>query len=317
MKEDIHTSLLRLSLLEKHFKQKKIRRSANPVWNKQHDFLIDNKLDTMTMTLFQRSDEAQQDIFIECVDIPLELMEVENDINHVNLDFEAGGSIYLKILILPQTMAKEFRDFRNAMFFRNLDSIHEVNLDEEVGKIERDYIIIVDKGAMGKERWREVKEALFHIAPFVCKADPDGITLYFFSNAYEKYRNITSAKKVEKICKREGPGGASFMAKPLKAAFDEHFAREGRQTTILVITDGKPNDKEEVEKEIVQAADRVQNEEDLSVTFIQIGNDEEATEYLQHLDDEIASEVDIVDSISCSKMKEIGFARLIYLSIYD
>jgi len=297
------------------YKTKTIKKSENPVWNKQHDFVIFDRNDTLIMTLSQRAED--EDIVIEVVPISLELMVIENDINHVNIDLEAGGSIYLKILILDPEMAKELTDVKNSLFFKNLSSIHDTEVDDEVNTVERNYIIIVDKGAMGKERWKEAKEALFHIAPFVCKADPDGITLYFFSNNYEKYRNITNAKKVEKICKREGPGGASLMAKPLKAAFDEHFSKPGKQTTILVITDGKPNDKEDVEKEIKKAAGMVQSEEELSLTFIQIGDDEEATEYLQYLDDDIACATDIVDTISCAKMKETGFAKLIYLSLYN
>jgi hypothetical protein len=54
-----------------------------------------------------------------------------------------------------------------------------------------------------------------------------------------------------------------------------------RPETILVITDGEPSDKAEVEKVIINATKKyMQRDEDLSITFIQIGNDVAATAWL-------------------------------------
>ncbi len=54
-----------------------------------------------------------------------------------------------------------------------------------------------------------------------------------------------------------------------------------RPETILVITDGEPSDKADVEKVIINATKKyMQRDEDLSITFIQIGNDVAATAWL-------------------------------------
>ncbi len=54
-----------------------------------------------------------------------------------------------------------------------------------------------------------------------------------------------------------------------------------RPETILVITDGEPSDKTEVEKVIINATKKyMKRDEDLSITFVQIGNDEGATSWL-------------------------------------
>ena len=49
-----------------------------------------------------------------------------------------------------------------------------------------------------------------------------------------------------------------------------------RPETILVITDGAPTDRKKVEECIIRATHQyMEREEDLSITFMQIGNDEE------------------------------------------
>ncbi len=54
-----------------------------------------------------------------------------------------------------------------------------------------------------------------------------------------------------------------------------------RPETILVITDGEPSDKSEVEKVIINATKKyMRRDEDLSITFIQIGDDAAATAWL-------------------------------------
>ena len=62
-------------------------------------------------------------------------------------------------------------------------------------------------------------------------------------------------------------------------SFESNGSR--RPETILVITDGEPSDKSEVEKVIINATKKyMQRDEDLSITFVQIGNDESATSWL-------------------------------------
>ena len=57
---------------------------------------------------------------------------------------------------------------------------------------------------------------------------------------------------------------------------------------------------------------------ELSVSFIQIGDDEQATRFLKELDDDLAeAKFDIVDTITADEAKGISFNELIARSIYD
>jgi len=89
-------------------------------------------------------------------------------------------------------------------------------------------------------------------------------------------------------------------------------------TTILVITDGVPNDKNAVVQTIKDAANMLQRDEDLSITFVQIGNDAEATKYLIHLDDTLSgAKFDIVDRVTSQEMQGMSFSQLVAKSILD
>jgi len=187
-------------------------------------------------------------------------------------------------------------------------------------RAQRDYILIIDKsGSMAGSSWREAEKAVAALAPNITQCDPDGITLYFFSakGSFPKYSNVKDARTVMDAFKKQSPSGSTCLDGVLRVAFDEHF-RKGGQTTLLVITDGEPDDRRAVEKVIRDAANRIQRDDDLSVSFIQIGHDRSATQFLQHLDDDLkGARFDIVDAETAENMQGMSFADFISKSISD
>jgi len=184
----------------------------------------------------------------------------------------------------------------------------------------RDYILVMDmSGSMAGHRWKLAKEATMLIAPFACQADPDGITLYLFNHSYKKYSNLTTGDQVRSIFECEQPHSTTDLTGVLRAAFEEHF-KTNKPTTILVVTDGEPDDQNTVKKEIIRATRDMQYDEELSVSFIQIGDDRDATRFLHELDDSLRSQgakYDIVDTIPASTLGSMSFSELIHRSIYD
>eukprot|EP01101_Sappina_pedata_P006785 TRINITY_DN346_c0_g1_i2.p2 TRINITY_DN346_c0_g1~~TRINITY_DN346_c0_g1_i2.p2 ORF type:complete len:177 (+),score=59.91 TRINITY_DN346_c0_g1_i2:667-1197(+) len=170
--------------------------------------------------------------------------------------------------------------------------------------------------------WIQAKSAVKCIAPFVCKADPDGITMYAFSSRFrlKKFKNIDDPNKIEHIFNKCRPKGSSDLAHVLRSAFKEHFKTGPSPTTILVITDGKPNNKKDVRKAIISAANKIHQDDELSVTFVQIGNDPKATNFLIGLDDDLTSRgaaFDIVDRVTVKEMQGMSFEEFINKSIDD
>lgn len=185
----------------------------------------------------------------------------------------------------------------------------------------RDYSIIVDaSGSMAGSLWRQAGEALQLLAPEAVKCDPDGITLYFFSDSFKKYDNVKSANRCKELFddKSNQIFSTTDLAKVVEDAIEPDNA--GRPETLLVITDGVPNNQDAVEQIIIKATKKMKKNEELSITIVQIGNDRAASSWLQHLDDGLTkkgAKFDIVDVVPFSKINSMSFAKIVELSIHD
>ena len=148
-------------------------------------------------------------------------------------------------------------------------------------------------GSMSGGRWKQALEAVQSIAPHTCDCDADGISLYFFNNRYEKMENVRTSEEVMQHFAARSPGGGTKLAGVLEDAVKpDGVDRSGkrRPETLLVISDGEPSDREEVERVIINATKQYMTvDEDLSITFIQVGNDKDAEKWLAALDDDLQS----------------------------
>jgi uncharacterized protein with von Willebrand factor type A (vWA) domain len=197
----------------------------------------------------------------------------------------------------------------------------------------RDYTLIIDKsGSMatpdqkgGKNRWVVAQESTFALASKCEQFDPDGITIYVFSGRFKRYENVTSSK-VSQVFRENDPSGTTDLAAVLKDATDNYFSRKNAgQTkpngeTILVVTDGEPDDRKAVMRVIIEASRRMERDEELAISFIQVGTDQQATRFLKVLDDELQSagaKFDICDTITMDDMEDMSLSDVLMNAIND
>ncbi|MCT7958150.1 vWA domain-containing protein [Laspinema palackyanum] len=197
----------------------------------------------------------------------------------------------------------------------------------------RDYTLIIDKsGSMstpdqrgGRTRWQEAQESTLALARKCEELDPDGITVYVFSGRFKRYDNVTAAK-VEQIFQENEPAGRTDLAGVLQDALNNYFKRKAAgQTqangeTILAITDGEPDDRKAVMKVIIEASRRIDKDEELAISFIQIGNDRTATQFLKALDDDLVNagaKFDIVDTLTIDEMEDMTLTEVLMNAIID
>ncbi len=192
----------------------------------------------------------------------------------------------------------------------------------------RDYTLIIDKsGSMatrdqpgGKSRWQAVKESTIALANKCEEFDPDGITVYTFAGRFKRYDNVT-AQKVEQIFQENEPNGSTNLTAVLQDALDHFFRKkEKRHETILVITDGEPDDRKSVFEVIIQATQKMTADEELAISFIQIGNDPQATQFLKALDDKlmgVGAKFDIVDTVTFADMEDMTMTEVLTNAIID
>lgn len=197
----------------------------------------------------------------------------------------------------------------------------------------RDYTLIIDKsGSMStpdqpgnKSRWFAAQESTLAVARKCEQFDPDGITVYVFSGRFKRYDNVTSSK-VEQIFMENDPSGTTNLAGVLLDATNQYFQHKAAgQTkpdgeTILVITDGEPDDRKAVMEVIIDATRRMERDEELAIAFIQVGNDASATKFLKALDDQlqgVGAQFDICDTITIEDMGDLSLSEVLLNAISD
>jgi uncharacterized protein with von Willebrand factor type A (vWA) domain len=198
---------------------------------------------------------------------------------------------------------------------------------------DRDYTLIIDKsGSMstpdqkgGKSRWDAAQESTLALARKCEQFDPDGITVYLFSGRFKRYDDVTSSR-VAQIFQENEPSGTTDLAGVLQDATNSYFRRKAagqskpNGETILVITDGEPDDRKAVMRVIIEASRHMDRDEELAISLIQVGNDNTATRFLKALDDELTSagaKFDLVDTVTLEDMENFTLTEVLLNAIAD
>jgi uncharacterized protein with von Willebrand factor type A (vWA) domain len=198
---------------------------------------------------------------------------------------------------------------------------------------DRDYTLILDKsGSMstpdqqgGKSRWEIAQESTLALARKCEQFDPDGITVYVFSGKFKRYDDVTAAK-VSQIFLENDPAGTTNLASVLQDATNNYFQRKAKgQTkpegeTIVVVTDGEPDDRRAVFEVIINATRQMERDEELAISMIQVGSDPQATKFLKALDDQlqgVGAKFDICDTVTLDDLEDMSLSEVLTNAIGD
>ena len=171
-----------------------------------------------------------------------------------------------------------------------------------------DFQILIDtSGSMGSNdtgkvgtRLQRAKESVIGLVGELSQIDEDGIDVIFFGGETVTHvPNIKSTTDVEAAFNRRASGGTP-TAEALAKAF-EVAGKSDKPDLVIVITDGEPNNRQAVKDTIVTKANTLDTDEELTILFIQIGNDAAAGEFLIDLDDNLNAKFDIVDTMTQAK----------------
>ncbi|MEM9925974.1 MAG: VWA domain-containing protein [Cyanobacteria bacterium P01_D01_bin.50] len=199
--------------------------------------------------------------------------------------------------------------------------------------INRDYTIIIDiSGSMatsdypeGKTRWMAAQKYTLALARKCEKLDPDGITVYMFAESFQRYDCVTSTK-VEQIFQENQPQGGANLLIVLQDAFNNYFQRKANGETkesgetILVITDGVSCNRIGVSEAIINATHKMDRNEELGISFIQVGYQPQVSKFLKSWDDELqglGAKFDIVDTITLDDMDKMTLIQVLINAFAD
>lgn len=195
----------------------------------------------------------------------------------------------------------------------------------------RNYYIVVDRsGSMSEavsnvnhtSRWDAVKEYVLAVSRHCDTIDSDGIDVYLFNKSFSLYPNV-NADKVKTLFETNSPMGGTDFVPVLRDVFTRHFQND-KPSTVIVFTDGEPSDGVAGQKALAQllidTANKLESDNEIGVSFIQIGRDPKATEFLRKLDDDLTSagaKFDIVDAKTCDDLDNVSVTDILLSAVND
>lgn len=155
-----------------------------------------------------------------------------------------------------------------------------------------DYVLLIDaSGSManidpGKAgtRFERAKESVIGLVSELGAIDEDGIDVITFGGeAILHTAGVKTPADVQSAFNRRVAGGTP-TAEALAKAF-EIAGKSDKPDFLIVITDGEPNNRQAVKDVLIKQANSQNADGDLTVLFIQIGDDAAAGAFLTQLDD--------------------------------
>ena len=199
-------------------------------------------------------------------------------------------------------------------FLQHLWNFDMTLTPEQLAKLtEYDFIAVVDaSGSMttedvkGRSRWDSVQETLGMFCRDTNKLDSDGIGLVIFNGVDIKVHDGVTPDKLDAAFASMRPVSST----PLYEALQEALKLAG-----------KSDKKDAVKKLIIDTANQQENDDDLTILFVQVGSDSAATAWLKSLDDDLkaqGAQHDIVDVKTVAEAEAFGStAELIVAAIND
>lgn len=161
--------------------------------------------------------------------------------------------------------------------------------------------------ANGMSRWDFAKEATGSLARKAATIDADGIGVGVFGGSTVKmYDNVTGTDEVlNKIFAENEPDGGTPTDQMISTVVDKYLAdkaagKNPKPVLLAIVTDGEPTNRKATKDVLVKAANSIDADGEIAITFLQVGKDPSATAFLQELDDELVPKMnakfDIVDT---------------------
>lgn len=191
---------------------------------------------------------------------------------------------------------------------------------------EYDFVVVLDaSGSMaetdmpgGKSRWNYMQESLTAFASDIGQLDSDGFDLVVFGGSnISSFTGVNTDKLKEAFATRR-PMGSTPLTEALTKAL-ELAGKSDKKDFIIVFTDGIPDDKASAARVIIEAANKQETDDSLTILFVQVGKDAQAAAYLKSLDDDLTgAKFDIVDAKTLDEAEQFATtADLIIAAIND
>ena len=181
----------------------------------------------------------------------------------------------------------------------------------------------------GKTRWDSARKAVEKIVDSVFEYDTDGrVPVYLFDDQVEFLGECTNSSQIKGVFESHGPRGTTDLAKCLDVALKTYSGKNRPDysvvpgTTYLVLLDGSTDNNEAVKTVLHHYADPasgyIENHTQIAISFIQHGDDVDATRFLKELDEGSPGYPDICDTLKDEELfKKGGVDKAFHDAIFD
>jgi uncharacterized protein with von Willebrand factor type A (vWA) domain len=190
-----------------------------------------------------------------------------------------------------------------------------INLDKVA---EYDFAVVIDgSGSMGtkdvktgwfgsKTRWESIEKTAIVFSHDLAKIGKGSLNLVIFSDNQIKTYPNSNSYQVASAFKYNEPNGGTPLTEALQAAMSS-LKDSTKKKFIMVFTDGEPNNRQSLKDLIIRQANSQATDDEMTILFIQVGNDSGATKFLQDLDDNLKdAKFDIVDAKTVAEAEKFS-----------
>ncbi len=163
-------------------------------------------------------------------------------------------------------------------------------------------------------RWEWCQRQTFHVASQLQRVN-NNIKLVLFDSRVTEFNNV-SMNSIADIFNQYRPGGGTNATKALKTVVQEYFDRKRqfanvKPLSIVFITDGAPASPTSLKDLIVETSLKMSNPNEIALSFLQIGNDDDGDRLLPELDFDMVREGARFDFVSCRPFASVSRTGLL------
>lgn len=165
-------------------------------------------------------------------------------------------------------------------------------------------------------RWQWCEEQLRDLTQRTNGLLSNGLRVVFFSDSMDVYDDVDTPG-VKMLFDEKQPSGPTYFACPMRRQLEHHFDERAqgnvRPLLMAVISDGCANDSAYLYSAIAKATQRMERPDEVTITFIQIGNDGRAQKILNELDTGLVehdkAKYDVVNVKKFADVTRVGLAQ--------
>ncbi len=187
---------------------------------------------------------------------------------------------------------------------------------------DRDYTVILARGAANfgppapgvKQGWQKAQDLAKSLAEHCADLAADGLNVYLATQPCVHYSRI-SPSEVSALLPQESPMTCNVTT-ALQEALDAYFARKAAGQAkpngeiIIVLLDAEPRDRMTTVKLIMAATQQIEQDSELGIAFVQIGENMLARGFLTSLDDDLRAAGARFDIVNATDIDDIDEAEL-------